>query len=83
MGVMHAESSKLRKPQLSFVQTLEADNMKARFFEPHLDSFQGLLKVSSLFSIFSYNLVFVMHKNNVCKMEPEALRASLHVEFFE
>jgi len=70
-------------PQSSFVKTLKDNNVTVHFFDPLVESFEGLEKVDSLANVDSYDRVFVMHKHEQCKNELEALRSFPNVEFFE
>lgn len=69
-------------PQADFVKTLVDNSVEVDFFDPLVESFQGLNKVSNLETVEEYDAVYVMHKHNNCKEELEGLRCHPHVEFF-
>lgn len=69
-------------PQSSFVKTLQDNNVTVDFFDPLVESFEGLEKIESLATVDEYDRVFVMHKHQVCKEDLEALRSRPNVEFF-
>jgi UDP-N-acetyl-D-glucosamine dehydrogenase len=70
-------------PQSSFVKALMDENIEVHFFDPLVDSFEGLHKVDNLKDASSYDRVFVMHKHEQCKTELEGLGALPNVEFFQ
>ena len=70
-------------PQSSFVKTLTDNDVEVHFFDPLVESFEGLQKVNTLGDVESYDRVFVMHKHEMCRAELEELRPLSNVEFFE
>lgn len=70
-------------PQSTFVQTLQRNNVTVHFFDPLVDAFEGLERVTDLSDVTGYDRVFVMHKHETCRAQLETLRGLSNVEFFE
>jgi len=70
-------------PQSSFVHTLKDKNVSVDFYDPLVEDFEGLQRVTSLADVEDYDRVFVMHKHDTCKADLETLRGLPNVEFFE
>jgi UDP-N-acetyl-D-glucosamine dehydrogenase len=70
-------------PQSSFVQTLKENNVAVDFYDPLVETFEGLERVTNLSDVDEYDRVFIMHKHDTCKAELENLRGLPNVEFFE
>jgi len=70
-------------PQSSFVHSLQEKGVTVEFYDPLVEAFEGLHRVTSLADVDDYDRVFVMHKHQVCKAKLEDLRGLPNVEFFE
>ena len=70
-------------PQSTFVQTLKENNVSVDFYDPLVESFEGLERTTDLSKVDAYDRVFVMHKHEICRAELEQLRGLPNVEFFE
>lgn len=69
-------------PQADFCKALVEENVTVDFFDPLVESFEGLQKVDTLDAVDDYDAVYVMHKHEMCRDQLESLRGREHVEFF-
>jgi len=70
-------------PQSTFVKELRDNNVSVEFYDPLVDAFEGLHKITDLSNVDDYDRVFVMHKHDTCRADLEQLRGLPNVEFFE
>ena len=69
-------------PQATFCQTMQQAGVDVHFYDPMVQSFEGLQKINSLDQVDEYDAVYVMHKHQVNADQLEGLRGKAHVEFF-